>query len=857
MDAGWTRLKKIFEAALALPRDERSPFLTRACEGDETLRAHIESLLEAEHNAPSFLEQPTHGDSTVPAEPGYKAGDRIGRYKLLEPIGEGGFGTVFMAEQTEPVVRRVAVKVIKLGMDTKQVIARFEAERQALAMMDHPNIARVLDAGATESGRPYFVMELVRGIPITDYCDTNRLTPRERLDLFIPICRAVQHAHTKGIIHRDIKPTNVLVTLHDGVPIPKVIDFGIAKATNARLTEKTLFTEFRQLIGTPEYMSPEQAEISGLDVDTRTDIYSLGVLLYELLTGATPFDSARLRSAGFDEIRRIIREEEPPRPSTRLSELPHAQEPTPTSGGEGAPPGESKHSSIQSIAAHRKTDPSSLSRYIRGDLDWIVMKAIAKDRAQRYDTAHALAADIRHHLANEPVTAGPPSTIYRLRKFVRRNRVTVIAGGVVSIAVMLSAIVSIQFGLSATEQERLATERAALAGSLAQFMRETIVGELSSTDTTVRQLLDKMAERLNGLDDDDPLLLSTFNSSKEGYITDPHHWLGTAYEIYNAYDRAAYHYEKALQLKRRVWGDNDVDTLRTMHRLGVCYRRLNDWEKAAAVLSHCLEIRTEMLGPQHRDTLGTSNSLAGIYYQRGDHQSAQRLYSSIYRNRLDTLGSDHPETTFSMHQLAKCHAIDGDYQAAYALLSDAVHILGEHEDFQPAKPYYPTLLTMRRSLGRLERQMGRLYDAETRLREVIDEQQRVRGLNHLDTLETEVEIAAVLSDQGRAADAEDLFLRTLQVLNTHKNADSVSIQRTHSRASVQYGALLLAQNRAGEAQSQLEAAAAWYQEQGLERSPAGREAIEMLHNCYRDIGNESSVASESNVAEDDTASDRD
>ena len=289
--------------------------------GDQTLRAHIEDLLDAERRAPEFLDQPTRGESATAPLPGPKPGATVGRYKLLEQIGEGGFGVVFMAEQTEPVVRRVALKVIKLGMDTRQVIARFEAERQALAMMDHPNIARVLDAGATDEGRPYFVMELVKGVPITEYCDTQRLPPRERLDLFIQVCRAVQHAHTKGVIHRDIKPSNVQVTLHDGVPVPKVIDFGIAKSTNARLTEKTLFTEFRQLIGTPEYMSPEQAEMSGLEIDARTDVYSLGVLLYELMTGTAPFESARLRSVGYDEMCRMIREEDPPKPSTRRGDL--------------------------------------------------------------------------------------------------------------------------------------------------------------------------------------------------------------------------------------------------------------------------------------------------------------------------------------------------------------------------------------------------------------------------------------------------------------------------------------------------------------------------------------------------------
>ncbi|HEX5218391.1 MAG TPA: serine/threonine-protein kinase, partial [Verrucomicrobiae bacterium] len=344
-------------------------------------------------------------------------GGRIDRYKILQKLGEGGCGVVYMAEQTEPVRRRVALKVIKLGMDTRQVIARFEAERQALALMDHPNIARVLDAGATLNGRPYFVMELVKGVRITDYCDQNHLSARERLNLFVQVCQAIQHAHQKGIIHRDIKPSNILVTLHDGVPIPKVIDFGIAKATDQPLTEKTVFTEVGRFMGTPAYMSPEQAELSGLDIDTRSDIYALGVLLYELLTGRTPFDAKELSQAGLDEMRRRIREEEPIRPSTRLNTMANAD--------------------LTKVAERRQSEPAKLTRFLRGDLDWIVMKCLEKDRMRRYDTANGLAMDIQRYLNNEPVIACPPSSLYRFEKMVRRNKLAVGALGGVTLSLLL------------------------------------------------------------------------------------------------------------------------------------------------------------------------------------------------------------------------------------------------------------------------------------------------------------------------------------------------------------------------------------------------------------------------------------
>ena len=419
--------------------EKRRDYLDRICRENPDWRKELESLLKTHDEAGDFLKSPilappvNLNDSPISESPGAI----IGRYKLLERIGEGGMAVVYMAEQQEPIRRRVALKVIKLGMDTKSVIARFEAERQALAMMDHPNIAKVLDAGATETGRPYFVMELVKGVSITEFCDKGKLSTQERLDLFRQVCSAVQHAHQKGIIHRDIKPSNVMVTSHDGMPVPKVIDFGIAKATNQRLTEKTFFTRYAQMIGTPAYMSPEQAELNDLDVDTRSDVYSLGVLLYELLTGTTPFSEEELRQAGYAAMQRIIREQEPIRPSTRLSTL---------------------QDTLPEVAAHRGTTPELLGKMLQGDLDWIVVKALEKDRTRRYGTAHALAEDIGRHLRNEPITAGSPGVSYRLHKFLRRHKskaIAVFSTIVLSSALTIAAVMHLRSQRAASRMESL------------------------------------------------------------------------------------------------------------------------------------------------------------------------------------------------------------------------------------------------------------------------------------------------------------------------------------------------------------------------------------------------------------------
>jgi serine/threonine protein kinase/dienelactone hydrolase len=411
--------ESIYHAAVAKPVAERAKYLEEACKGNPTLLSRLKMLLESRDEAGDFLEPPIlDAEATLDGPLTERPGMVIGRYKLLERIGEGGMAVVYMAEQQEPIRRKVALKIIKLGMDTKSVIARFEAERQALAVMNHPNIAKVFDAGASDTGRPYFVMELVQGISITDYCDKNKLDTRQRLELLVQVCHAVQHAHQKGIIHRDIKPSNVLVTIHDDKPVPKIIDFGVAKATNQRLMEKTVFTRYAHFIGTPAYMSPEQAQMSGLDVDTRSDIYSLGVLIYELLTGTTPFDADKLREVGYTEIQRIICETDPLKPSTKLGTL---------------------GQTLTSVAQYRQVNPDSLRKLLKGDLDWIVMKSLEKDRSRRYETAHALAEDIERHLRNEPILAHSPSLVYRAQKFWRRHRSHINTAAI--IMVLLSALV--------------------------------------------------------------------------------------------------------------------------------------------------------------------------------------------------------------------------------------------------------------------------------------------------------------------------------------------------------------------------------------------------------------------------------
>ena len=576
----------VFTEALRLLPEERDRYLSEACKGDVEFRLRVEALLQAYEQAGDFLgrpaaERPPKAAAQVLAA-GEKPSDRIGHYKLLEQIGEGGCGVVYMAEQEEPVRRRVALKIIKPGMDTKSVIARFEAERQALALMNHPNIAKVFDAGATEAGRPYFVMELVRGVKITEYCDQHSLTTQDRLMLFVQICEAVQHAHQKGIIHRDIKPSNILVTQSlEGVAMPMVIDFGVAKATtDQRLTDKTVFTAFEMLIGTPAYMSPEQATLSSVDVDTRTDIYSLGVLLYELLTSSTPFETAELLKAGLDEIRRVIREQEPLRPSTRLSKMAGAD--------------------LTTVAQQRRSEPPRLIHTIRGDLDWIAMKALEKDRTRRYETANDLALDVKRFLENEPVLARPPSRLYKFQKTVQRNNLLFL--GISLIAVLLvTGLIVLSALLGKERQARQQSEQ--VTQVLEGMLKGAGPSVAQGLDTRMlRDILDRTADRVGTELNNQPAVQAQVSSL-----------IAKAYLDLSCYEQAEKMDRVALANERKLYGPKSAEVAASHYHLGMALLRNGKLADAEREHREALSIRQHLLSTTNADVAASLDGLGSAY----------------------------------------------------------------------------------------------------------------------------------------------------------------------------------------------------------------------------------------------------
>jgi serine/threonine protein kinase/tetratricopeptide (TPR) repeat protein len=679
----------IFTQALDIPDPvERLDYLDRACASNAALRQEVDSLLAANSAAGEFLQHPADAGAAqktmlIPAL-SETTGTRIGRYKLLEQIGEGGFGVVWMAEQEEPVRRRVALKIIKLGMDTKEVVARFEAERQALAMMDHPHIASIFDGGATETGRPYFVMELVKGVPITDYADANRLSTKHRLELFMQVCHAVQHAHQKGVIHRDLKPSNILVTVQDDRPVPKVIDFGVAKATQARLTEKTLFTQFRQWIGTPAYMSPEQAGLGSLDVDTRSDVYSLGVLLYELLTGRTPFDTEKLLEKGYDAVMRTIRDEEPHKPSTRLSSL--------------------NREKLSTVASKRGADPAKLNRLVHGDLDWIVMKAVEKDRRRRYETPDAFASDVARHLNSEPVSATPPSTAYLFRKYVHRNRVAVTFAATV-VLVLVAGLCTTLVALKRARQEKSRAEAgAAISTAINDFLQSTMLDSLVEHRVTNRVLTSRGE-------------LDTL----------------------------------AGNIERRFAGQPQVEAA-VRFTLGRTYASLGDYVAAEPQIHRAMEIRRKELGASHPATLEALGALGFLRFNQGKPAEAERLLREVLESQRRTLGEGDPATIQTLVMLDAVQTPRGAPTLAPELLK-AINSLRDDD---------PRTLRALHSVVDTLRSEKRLAEAETLGRELLKKRERVLGSNHTETVHALLCLSYTLHEMDRLDECEQLRREALR-----------------------------------------------------------------------------------------------
>ena len=800
------RVKELFLAACERPAEERSAFLGKVCGEDEELRREVESLLHFHDDDASVAPGGIAGlqlGIAVGATP-----ERIGNYRVLQKLGEGGMGVVYEAEQERPVRRRVALKLIKWGMDTKEVVARFESERQALALMSHPNIARVLDAGATEQGRPYFAMEFVKGVPITEYCDVHQLSTRERLALFIQVCEGVQHAHQKGVIHRDMKPSNVLVVMEGDRPVPKIIDFGVAKATAQRLTEQTVFTRLGQWIGTPEYMSPEQAEMTGLDIDTRTDVYSLGVMLYELLVGAVPFDPQELRRVGFDEMRRKIREEEPVRPSTKVSSLGDAS---------------------QVAAKQRRTDLHGLVRTLRGDLDWITMRAIEKDRTRRYASPSEFSADIERYLRNEPVLASPPGAAYRVKKFVGRNRL-----GVTAAAVVFAALV---IGSAAAMVGLLKAKREAAA---ARQVSELLIGVLGVMDpgapfghaTSAAAILDRGAEKIERALPEQPLMQARLMST-----------IGMVNFNLGRYDASRPLLEKALAVQRRDLGEEHPHVAITLNALGWLHGFTAEYAASRRCFEGALRIGERSLGPDHPTTLTYRANLAWVLWKTGDNEGARvhtdralelaekslapghpAVADVLYRKGLllqelgdfggsraayerclaireRTVGPDHVLVGWTLHDLGLLHlltrrneesrtcyeralavqekALGPDHMAVAGPLQGLGVLAMRRGDLTAARSYLERALAIReralgpdhpdvawslRPLARLHERTGDREMARRLLERAVRINEKAYGADHPDLTDTLMRLARLVQISGSPEDAGRLYERAVAAL---------------------------------------------------------------------------------------------
>jgi non-specific serine/threonine protein kinase/serine/threonine-protein kinase len=805
-----SRVKQLLADARARDPHERRAFLEGALAAQPELLSDLEGVLESPLSAtsPRDSSRPTSGDPLSPAivrfggEP-LGRGERIGPYRIVREVGQGGMGVVYEAEQEEPVRRRVALKLVKWGMDTREVLGRFDSERQALALMNHPNIASVYDAGATENGRPYFAMEYVQGLAISEYCDHHRMSLPERLELFIQVCDGVQHAHQKGVIHRDVKPTNVLVSVEDDRAIPKIIDFGVAKAIFQPLTDKTVYTELGQWIGTLEYMSPEQAESTNLDVDTRTDVYSLGVLLYELLVGALPFESKELRRAGFEEFRRKVLQDEPPKPSTRLRAL-----------------GESSVAPAQ----NRGLTAAALARELQGDLDRITMKALEKDRTHRYETPSALAHDLQRYLKHEPVRARPPSAGYRLGKFVRRHRAGVAALLTVALALIVGLLLATAGLIRARRAERAAATEAAAAREVADFLeglfRISAPEQARGKTITARELLDEGAKGISGELADQPLtqarlmdaigrvyqslglyeqarpLLEKSLSLREKTHGPTHPEVARSLQSLadlqaatGVYAEAADLYERALGTWRRAEG-RESEVAETLSALASAYRRQGKFKEAEPVYLEALEIRQRLLGEEHVEVADTLRELAILYRERKDFARAEPYFERSLAIRERALGPDHPDVARSLNSLAILYIQQEKFDKAESLLKQSLEVKERTQG-----PEHPNVANSLDNLAILYARKKQFAEAEPLFRRALAIREKAYGPGHPEVAQVLHNLGNLLSDQARCAEAEPYYRRSLAVSEKILGAGHPNVRDTLQ----QLAACLRALGRANEA----------------------------------------------------------